>query len=364
LQVNAIHECLTLVAALLVVSAAAAQERVEVREYSPSDECDWQLTRRLAGLAGLPAGHAHWPSLWPDDDPRTERAGVELLAEVDGLVVGRVLLEAHHHPYCELVNLCVRPDCEGMGVATALVQESIRRARQLGFKVMVLQESLDDGPAHGIYQRAGFVPATRGDMQRMVKLLDVPLVASLLRTFPDAEFVSEPPPDRGEKWWRLSWHAGADDFVALYLHGGSCQFDSDGFQPVIQACEFAYNGVSLAVEADMAAEIARGAVGDLRLHLENRGAEPFEGAVRAMLLPETEIDGEAALGALAVKLEPGGEQTAVLPIRARHQFRCDYLPFGSYLSVPMTAEVCWKAGSVLLSVAVKVRAFSDGECLG
>ncbi len=354
MQVNDVYQCLTLVAGLLVVATAAAEDRVEVREYTPADEYDWQLTRRLAGLAGVPTRHAYWPPLWLDDDPRTKRAGIELLAQVDGLVVGRVLLEAHHQPYCELVNLCVRPDYEGMGVATALVQESVRRARRLGFKVMVLQEALDDAPAHGIYEKAGFLPATRGDMQRMVKLLDVPLVGSLLRSFPDAEFVSEPPPDRGARWWRLSWHSGADDFVALHVRGGSCQFDSDGLQPVIQACEFAHNGVSLAAEADMSAEMAKGAVSDMRVHLENRGAAPFEGAVCARLLPETEIDGQSALGALAVMLEPGEEQSVVLPIRVKHQFRCDYLPFGSYLSVPMTAEVCWDRGSVLLSVAVKV----------
>lgn len=354
MQVNGIHECLWLLTALLVVSAVAAQERVEVREYSPSDDYDWQLTRRLAGLSGTPTRHGYWPPLWPEDDPRTKRAGMEFLAEVDGLLVGRVLLEAHHQPYCELANLCVRPDYEGMGVAAALVQGAARRARQLGFKVMVLQEALEDAPAHGIYERAGFLPAARGDMQRMVKLLDVPLVSGFLRTFPDAEFVSGPPPDRGERWWRLAWHGGAGDLVALYVCGGSCQFDSDGFQPVIQACEFAHHGISLAAEADMAAQLARGAVSDMRVHLENRGTRPFEGAVRAMLLPGTEIDGQAALAVVPVALKPGEEQTVLLPVRVEYQFRCDYLPFGSYLSVPMTAEICWQSGSVLLSVAVKV----------
>lgn len=361
MQVNCAYECLIVLVALLIASAAAAQDRVEVREYAPADDYDWQLTRRLTGLAGVPSHHASWPALWPEDDPRTRRAGLELLAEVDGLIVGRTLLEAHHQPYCELVNLSVRPDYQGLGVGTALVRQAITHARRLGFKVMVLQEGLDDALAHGIYERAGFVPATRGGMQRMVKLLDVPLVGSLLRTFPDAEFVSEPPPDRGEGWWRLSWHAGPEDFVALYLHGGSCQFDSDGFQPVIQACEFAGQGIVLHAEARMAAQMKRGETSELQVTLENRGEQPFSGTVRAMLLPGTEVAGEAALRAPQVAIAPGEQETVALPIKVTHQFRCDYLPLGSYPSVPMTAEVCWERGSVLLSVAVKVKAFWDGE---
>ena len=361
MQVNCAYECLIILAALLIASAAAAQDRIEVREYTPSDEYDWQLTRRLAGLAGIPTRHGFCPTLWPEDDPRTKRAGTELVAEVDGLVVGRTLLEAHHQPYCELVNLSVRPDYQGMGVATALVRQSIVRARQLGFKVMVLQEALHDAPAHGIYEKAGFVPATRGDMQRMVKLLDVPLVSSLLRTFPDAEFVSEPPPDRGEKWWRLSWYAGPGDYVALYLHGGSCQFDSDGCQPVIQACEFAGEGIALYAEARMAAEMKRGETSSLEVTLENRGDQPFSGTVRAILLPGTDLVGKAALQAPQVEIAPGEQETVALPVKVKHQFRCDYLPLGSYPSVPITAEVCWDRGSVLLSVAVKVKAFWDGE---
>ncbi len=347
--------CLMLLVVLVAASQAAGQPDLRIREYTPSDSRDWDLARRLSGISGIPRDHARWPVLWDDSDPRRRDAGVELVAEADGLIVGRVRLEVHHQPYCELVNLGVRPDYRNLGAATALVREAITRARSLGFKVMVLQEALDDAPAQGIYEKAGFVRATRGTMQRMVKLLDVPLVSTLLSRNPQADFSSAAAPEQGEKCWRLRWQAAPDDFVALYLCGGSCQFDSDGFQLVTRACEFATKGVALKAEVEMAGEVRRGQTADMLVSVENRGAEVLHGCVRAVLLPDTDIGAEGPAKAVPLELAAGKRQTVAIPIRIKHEFRCDFLPFGRYPSVPITADVCWEEGSVLLSSAVKVQ---------
>ena len=95
-------------------------------------------------------------------------------------------------------------------------------------------------------------------------------------------------------------------------------------------------------------------IADLLVTVQNLSDHAFSGAVRAMLLPETEVAGEASLEAPALELGPGERATVALPIQVTHHFRCDFLRFGSYPSVPMTAEICWDQGSVLLSVAVKV----------
>ncbi|MFQ5810216.1 MAG: GNAT family N-acetyltransferase, partial [Armatimonadota bacterium] len=233
------------------IAVAAAPDdpggNVVVRELRPADEFDHKLCRRLAGLSGLPKQHTVWPRLWSSLEDHGDRT---LVGTVDGLVVGRAVLEAPYHPYCELVNLYVRPDYRGRGVATAIVRESIRRARGMGLKYMVLQEFGDSPGAHGIYEKAGFLRATVGEMQRLIHLLDVPLVSMLVQDHPDAEFVTEPAPELGECWWRLLWRSG-DDYAALFLHGGSCQYDSDGFQPVVQACELARGEVGLEARADM-----------------------------------------------------------------------------------------------------------------
>ena len=354
-----IHACewLVIPAALALVSTAAAQTDILVRDLTSEDDHDWSLTRRLSGIAGLPRQHGLWPRI-PEADTTT--AGIELVAEVDGLPVGRVHLEAHHHPYCELVNLGVRPDYEGLGVATSLVREAVTRARSLGLKVMVLQEDLGGGPAHDIYERAGFLSATRGEMQRMVKLLDVPSVSMLLKRHPEAELTSEPAPDWGEKCQRLAWQAAPDDSVALYLFGASGQGDSDGFQPVIGACEVADGAVDLVARLECAQEVEKGKPVELLVTVENRADAPLEGCVRAMLLAGTEVAPGGPREPVPLTVEPGQEQTVALPVRITQAFRCDFLRFGSYPAVPLTVEICWERGSVLLSRAVKVKGDWDG----
>ena len=266
------------------------------------------------------------------------------------------------------MNLCVRPDYRRRGVATAIVGESVRRAREMGFKYMVVQEDRDSPAAHGIYEKAGFLNATVGEMQRLIHLLDVPLVSTFVHGRPDAEFVTEAAPEFGERWWRLLWQSG-NDYVALFLHGGSCQFDSDGYQPVVQACEFLCGDVGLMARVEMAPEVQRGemvdlgegglvrnAPADMAIVVENCGAQTFTGVIRAVLLPDTQVVGECVISVPHIELEPGESTTEHLAIRVRHEFICcDGQRFCSYPSAPFTVEICWEGGSILLSAAVKVR---------
>jgi len=351
---------LGLVGLAVVATAAQARARITIRPLRADEEFDHQLCKRLGGMSGLPQAHAAWPRL-----PEALLAGngsETLVAEVRGLIVGRAVLEAPYQPYSELVSLVVRPDYRRRGVATALVEEAIRRARELGRKYMVLQEG-HDLPAHSVYERAGFVGGTVGEMRRLMHLLDVPLVSTFLREHPAAVFASEPAADRGERWWRLSWREG-DETVALYVRGGSCQSDSDGFQPVVQGCEVTCGGRRLAAAVEMPPAIARTVPGrypsprdgtaEMRVAIENRGEAPFEGALRAVLLPDTEVIGEHAGAAARLHLEAGEAISVPLGFRVRPQFRTDLQRFVSYPSVPFTAELCWDQSSVLLSAAVKV----------
>jgi len=353
-----------LVALAVTAAASHRDKQVIVRELGLGEDFDHELCKRLAGLSGIPKQHAAWPRLWSSVQ---DLSGQTLVGSVDGLVVGRAILEAPHHPYCELVNLCVRPDYRGRGVATAIVRESIRRAREMGFKYMVVQEDKDSPAAHGIYEKAGFLNATVGEMHRLIHLLDVPLVSTFVHDHPDADFVTEAAPEFGERWWQLLWRSG-NDHVALFVHGGSCQFDSDGLQPVVQACEFVCGNAGLMVKAEMVTEVRRGEMVELRegklvrnelaelaVVVENCGAQSFTGMVRAVLLPDTDVVGELATSVPQIKLEPGESTTIRLPIRVRHEFICDAQGVCSYPSAPLTAEICWEGGSILLSVAVKIK---------
>ena len=325
---------------------------LKVRGLQPTEEFDHNLCRRLAGEAALPGKHGVWPVIWPDPDEY--RRHETLVAVNNGLIVGRAILEACYHPCCELVNLCVRPDYRNMGAGTAIVHEAMKRARSMGFKYMFAQEYLHDAQAHNIYAKAGFLMATKGDMQRLIRLLDVPVVSNFLALHANATFTSEPATQLGDRWWRLSWREG-ESTVALYLHGGSCQGDSDGFQPVVQAFDLTDGGMSISASAEASEkEMVRGeTVSKVTMIVQNRTDKAFSGVVRAVLLPETEVAGEPA-ATVAVKLAARERREVDIPIRVTGRFDPDTTGFLSYRSMPLTLELCWEEGSVLLSVAVKV----------
>ena len=327
-----------LLALALTETASPRENEVAVRELRPQDDFDHLLATRLAGLRGLPGSHAAWPRLWTT---ARDYSGPTLVGTVNGLIVGRCILEAPYHPYCELVNLYVRPDYWGQGVGTALVREAIRRAREMGFKYMVLQEG-PAGLADSECEKVGFLKATAGKMQRLLCPLDVPLVSLFLKQHPQATFLTEPAPERGERWWRLQWRDG-EDYVALLLHGGSCQSDSDGFEPVVQACGFIVGETGLTASVEAPSEVQRGEPAELAVTLKNLGKERFGGVVRAVLLPDTEVVGELAHTAPGFDLGPGEGTTISLPVRVRHEFPCDAQKYVSYPSTPLTAEVCWGA---------------------
>lgn len=92
-------------------------------------------------------------------------ASTELIvAEHGGRIVGAVALASHGTPYAELAGpgeavfrmLVVDPDWRGAGVATALVQECLRRARESGHRAMVICTEPHMHAAHRLYQRLGF----------------------------------------------------------------------------------------------------------------------------------------------------------------------------------------------------------------
>lgn len=318
---------------------------LSVREITDGDAFDHSLCRRLSRDAALPREHGCWP--------RQARQDATLLAVADGLVVGRAVLEAPYLPYAELVNLCVRPDYRHRGAATAIVREALTRARAAGFRHLVVQEYLDEAQAHNVYLRSGFLPATVGEFRRLVHLVDVPLVSLFRQAHPEARHESLADPRFDDQWWKLAWTAG-DDQVALFLHGGSCQSDSDGFQPVVQACELRSPERGFTARLESASRAKRGDTTALSVAVEALPPGGFEGIVRAMLLPDTEVPGPVGLSSIALALPPGKAARVEIPVRIRHEFATDGQRFRSYPSAPFTVELAWEGGSVLLSAAVIV----------
>ncbi|HJQ75352.1 MAG TPA: GNAT family N-acetyltransferase [Gaiellaceae bacterium] len=84
-----------------------------------------------------------------------------LVARIDGGAVGCVALLRLSDEACEMKRLYVGPSARGAGVGRALVEASIIRARELGFRVMRLDTLPRMDAARALYLSLGFRPTER-----------------------------------------------------------------------------------------------------------------------------------------------------------------------------------------------------------
>src|SRR6202000_950381 len=90
-------------------------------------------------------------------DPRCERGWI---AELDGQNVGCVLLGKDPDEMPRLRLLLVEPAARGLGVGKQLTDESIRFARECGYRRVTLWTHSVLTAARRIYHQAGFRPTS------------------------------------------------------------------------------------------------------------------------------------------------------------------------------------------------------------
>jgi DNA-binding MarR family transcriptional regulator/GNAT superfamily N-acetyltransferase len=86
-------------------------------------------------------------------DARFDRCWI---AELAGKVVGSIFVVRHDATTAKLRMLYVDASARGMGIGNRLVDETLRFARQAGYKRMILWTTSNLVAARKIYQRAGF----------------------------------------------------------------------------------------------------------------------------------------------------------------------------------------------------------------
>jgi DNA-binding MarR family transcriptional regulator/GNAT superfamily N-acetyltransferase len=86
-------------------------------------------------------------------DPSGERCWI---AEKDGKVIGSVFVIRHDESTAKLRMLYVDASARGLGIGNRLVEETLRFARQAGYKRMILWTTSILTDARKLYQRAGF----------------------------------------------------------------------------------------------------------------------------------------------------------------------------------------------------------------
>jgi putative acetyltransferase len=83
-------------------------------------------------------------------------SGRLLLATYDGEPAGCVALHPIDAQYCEMKRMFVYPRFQGRGIGLALAQSVIEHARSSGYRAMLLDTSIRQAEAQGLYSRLGF----------------------------------------------------------------------------------------------------------------------------------------------------------------------------------------------------------------
>jgi ribosomal protein S18 acetylase RimI-like enzyme len=133
--------------AALIFDAGAADAdalRELFREYFVWLGPEGWFTDVEAELAALPGGYE-----------------VILLGRDAGAIVGCVALRPLEDGVCEMKRLYVRPAGRGSGTGRALVEASISRARELGYRAMRLDTLPTMDAAQALYLSLGFRPIER-----------------------------------------------------------------------------------------------------------------------------------------------------------------------------------------------------------
>jgi len=132
---------------------------MRIREYRPEDEQGWVRCRVLAFLQSAYYDHVL------REKERYGNPAIELVAEQDGAIVGLIDLECETKPgtVCSdrpglgamIWHLAVHPDCQGRGIAGALPDAAVARARERGI-VRLEAWTRDDEDVRRWYERQGF----------------------------------------------------------------------------------------------------------------------------------------------------------------------------------------------------------------
>ena len=107
------------------------------------------------GLGLAPAGVD--ADLYAIEASYTARGGWLELVSCAGVLIGTVGMYPIDEKVIELRKMYLRADMRGAGLGKALLARSIRRARQAGYREIVLETATVLESAIGLYQRYGFV---------------------------------------------------------------------------------------------------------------------------------------------------------------------------------------------------------------
>jgi len=304
---------------------------VEPRDGLAKHAEDLLIARYHAGIAdhGL-----QWPVTGITVEDFRNKEGI--VAQVAGTVVGRAILDREFYPLAELVNLEVAPAHRGRGVGSAIVRHAVNTAARAGFLAIHAQTFKNNVAAQRLYARHGFLPATRGEMLRVWRFLNLPALDQFRHDHPMALFESTA--SSGPRGHLLRWHDPlGENELEITLTGGSCQSDSEGIGPAVSALSLRSSEVRLAARVGTVPPLRIGETVAVSLSVANRGSGELAGGFRIALNTGFRIAGG----------HPGGEQFSLPPesdldrtvkVELTDSFPTDLLRISSYQSVPVSVD--------------------------
>ena len=334
--------------------------QIVIRSATDRDSFEARQVQWAVGWKDAPEQHRWWPA--PESEWAESHYYKEIVAEVDGVIAGRIGLEAYVPPFAELVNLCVRQDYRRLGLGEQLTQAGQREAARLGFSALFLQTEIDNSGAHRLYSAEGWVPTAHGKMLRMVKLIDYPLLSAFKRLHPLNQYQCRPVPGQSQVW-SMEWHAYVtEDYLRLRLESGASQSDSDGRAPVISGCEWSVGEgertLLFALDSEKLLDIEPGNSVELTIYAENRGRRAESGVFQAVLPPGVRIcEPTSALErTFGWDLEPGERLEQNFTVQIEKTFDASALWYLNYTSLPISIEAFWQGHRALLSTALQMAA--------
>ncbi len=276
------------------------------------------------------------------------------MAEVDGVVAARIGLEAYCPPFAELANLCVRPDYRRHGLGQMLTRTGQREAARMGFSILFLQTEMDNLGAHRLYAAQDWVPTAHGNMLRMVKLVDYPLLAAFKRDHPLYQYQCTADTE-AERTWHMEWYAYiTDDRLKLTLEGGASRSDSAGVAPALTACDWKVDlgerRLIVKLQREQATDIAPGNHVELVIEATNAGKRAERGLFQMVLPQGVRITNPATNieQSFSWSLEPGETIHQPVVVQVEPQYDLAALWYLNYASIPVSVEAFWEGHSALL----------------
>ncbi|MFZ6720057.1 GNAT family N-acetyltransferase [Undibacterium sp. Ji49W] len=135
--------------AAIRIRRAVQQDNAQIRKIVAASLADFGISVEFSGL-DVAIGVAGLPD---------SRNAIELVAELDGEVVGCLALEALSDGQAKLFGFHVSQACRGLGVGRALLTQAVTAARQAGFRVLHLDTWDSMGSAIRLYESMGWCAA-------------------------------------------------------------------------------------------------------------------------------------------------------------------------------------------------------------